>query len=610
MLESLERLSEGHLALIASSVARCDSYPPHSLAAKVVGNAAIQQLLAVYHVADTLSAATALLAQDAQVQTVITPDGQRVGRGWIQLTRTPSAHQGALKREREIIQLRGCIDDLVQREDALNHDVTRVKAELVAAEKDGEQQQRQLYAAHRHASELSGQLQGQQSRLDAAKQRLAQIAAEIAQWQETLADTEEEAAQARLRCEAARARCAELDAVRQVLVRERDQKIEARDHARRDAHAVQEALQELAIACESHAKQIQAYALNVGRMEAQCQELDQRLDALSTQLQADQVTHVAQLEEERSGAQRERIAAEQARAVAQAALEQVDQSLRDQEGERQQSDAQALVERDSIAKLKLEEQALQLRLEQLAATIETAGYTLTSLLETLAETAAATAWKSQLDQLDGRIRRLEPVNLAAIDEYAQQSERATYLEAQVTDLQLALATLEEAMQKIDRETRGRFKETFERVNAGVQTLYPRLFGGGHAYLELTSNDLLDTGVAIMARPPGKRVSSISLLSGGEKAMTAVALVFAIFQLNPAPFCLLDEVDAPLDEANVGRLASLVREMSEKVQFLFVSHNKATMEAADQLSGVTMREPGVSRLVSVDLAEAARLAEAV
>jgi chromosome segregation protein len=157
-----------------------------------------------------------------------------------------------------------------------------------------------------------------------------------------------------------------------------------------------------------------------------------------------------------------------------------------------------------------------------------------------------------------------------------------------------------------QETRGRFKETFDRVNAGVQELYPRLFGGGHAYLELTGEDLLDTGVSIMARPPGKRVSNISLLSGGEKALTAVALVFAIFRLNPAPFCLLDEVDAPLDEANVGRFSTMVTEMSEKVQFLFVTHNKATMEAAEQLSGVTMREPGVSRLVSVDLAEASRL----
>jgi chromosome segregation protein len=227
----------------------------------------------------------------------------------------------------------------------------------------------------------------------------------------------------------------------------------------------------------------------------------------------------------------------------------------------------------------------------------------------LPEDAEIARWRQRVGELETRIRRLEPVNLAAIQEYGEQSQRKEYLDAQHADLTTALETLEEAIRKIDRETRGRFKDTFDRVNAGVQELYPRLFGGGHAYLELTGEDLLDTGVSIMARPPGKRVSNISLLSGGEKALTAVALVFAIFRLNPAPFCLLDEVDAPLDEANVGRFCSMVTEMSDKVQFLFVSHNKATMEAAQQLAGVTMREPGVSRLVSVDLAEATRLAGA-
>ena len=163
------------------------------------------------------------------------------------------------------------------------------------------------------------------------------------------------------------------------------------------------------------------------------------------------------------------------------------------------------------------------------------------------------------------------------------------------------------IRRIDRETRGRFKDTFDQVNQGLQQLFPRLFGGGHAYLELTGEDLLETGVSVMARPPGKRNSSIQLLSGGEKALTAVALVFAIFQLNPAPFCMLDEVDAPLDDANVGRFCELVRSMSDQVQFIFISHNKVTMEIADHLMGVTMHEPGVSRLVAVDVEEAARLA---
>jgi chromosome segregation protein len=163
-----------------------------------------------------------------------------------------------------------------------------------------------------------------------------------------------------------------------------------------------------------------------------------------------------------------------------------------------------------------------------------------------------------------------------------------------------------AIQKIDRETRTRFKETYEKVNEGLGAMFPRLFGGGHAYLQLTEDDLLSTGVSVMARPPGKRNTSIHLLSGGEKALAAIALVFAIFELNPAPFCLLDEVDAPLDDINAIRFSELVKDMSERVQFIVVTHNKITMEIAQQLIGVTMNEPGVSRLVAVDVDEAVEL----
>jgi len=205
-----------------------------------------------------------------------------------------------------------------------------------------------------------------------------------------------------------------------------------------------------------------------------------------------------------------------------------------------------------------------------------------------------------------RIARLGPINLAAIEEYKQQSERKNYLDAQNADLEDALETLENAIRRIDKETRNRFKETFDRVNNGLQELFPKVFGGGSAYLEMTGDDLLDTGISIMARPPGKRNATIHLLSGGEKALTAIALVFSIFQLNPAPFCMLDEVDAPLDDANVGRYSRMVKEMSRDVQFIYISHNKIAMEMADQLMGVTMHEPGVSRLVSVDLEKAAEM----
>ncbi len=230
-----------------------------------------------------------------------------------------------------------------------------------------------------------------------------------------------------------------------------------------------------------------------------------------------------------------------------------------------------------------------------------------AIAATIPEEANEHDWQEKLEVINGKIQRLGAINLAAIEEHKQQQERKVYLDEQHADLQEAMDTLETAIRKIDKETRTRFKETFDKINAGLKDLFPKVFGGGHAYLELTGEDLLDTGVAVMARPPGKRNSTIHLLSGGEKALTAIALVFSIFQLNPAPFCMLDEVDAPLDDANVSRFCNLVKSMSEKVQFIYISHNKVAMEMAHQLAGVTMQEPGVSRLVAVDIDEAAAMA---
>ena len=239
--------------------------------------------------------------------------------------------------------------------------------------------------------------------------------------------------------------------------------------------------------------------------------------------------------------------------------------------------------------------------------MQAAKFELQAVLDSLSVGLEEQECEQSLEKLGNRIQRLGLINLAAIDEYQQQSERKVYLDKQNEDLEKALNTLQNAMRKIDKETRTRFKETFDKINAGLQNLFPRVFGGGHAYLDMTGDDLLDTGVAIMARPPGKRNSTIHLLSGGEKAMTAIALVFSIFHLNPSPFCMLDEVDAPLDDANVGRYANLVKEMAEYVQFIFITHNKITMEMANQLLGVTMHEAGVSRIVAVDLDEAAEMA---
>jgi len=256
---------------------------------------------------------------------------------------------------------------------------------------------------------------------------------------------------------------------------------------------------------------------------------------------------------------------------------------------------------------RLQKQTMFVQQQTLVERLKEDDWTVDTALETVTDDISLNGLQAELDELARKITRLGAINLAAIDEFRSQSERKQYLDSQHEDLTSALETLEAAIRKIDKETRSRFRDTFEEVNAGLQELFPRVFGGGSAHLEMTGDDLLDTGIAIMARPPGKKNSTIHLLSGGEKALTAIALVFSIFQLNPAPFCMLDEVDAPLDDANVGRYARMVKEMSEKVQFIYITHNKISMEVADQLLGVTMHEPGVSRLVSVDVEEAAELA---
>jgi chromosome segregation protein len=204
------------------------------------------------------------------------------------------------------------------------------------------------------------------------------------------------------------------------------------------------------------------------------------------------------------------------------------------------------------------------------------GHDLQETLGNVPEEATEAGFEEQVEKMERRITRLGPINLAAIDEYDTQAERKLYLDSQHDDLTEALETLRQAIQKIDLETRTRFKDTYERVNSGLQETFPRLFAGGTAFLEMTGDDLLNTGITMVARPPGKRNTSIHLLSGGEKALSAIALVFSIFELNPAPFCLLDEVDAPLDDANVGRFCELVKSMTDRVQFIVVTHSKITM----------------------------------
>jgi chromosome segregation protein len=266
--------------------------------------------------------------------------------------------------------------------------------------------------------------------------------------------------------------------------------------------------------------------------------------------------------------------------------------------------------RARITEFQLKEQAARIGFDQYDQLLTDAQADVAALAESVAQgTVKLSGMQSEIDRLHRDIAALGAVNLAALDELTASRERKSFLDAQMMDLNEAMTTLEDAIKKIDSETRDLLSGTFNSVNEHFGKMFPELFGGGNARLVITGDEILDSGVQVIAQPPGKKNQSIALLSGGEKALTAIALVFAIFQLNPAPFCLLDEVDAPLDDANTERYAKLVTRMSRETQFLFISHNKIAMEMSEQLIGVTMQEQGVSRIVAVDMDAALSLAEA-
>lgn len=264
--------------------------------------------------------------------------------------------------------------------------------------------------------------------------------------------------------------------------------------------------------------------------------------------------------------------------------------------------------KEHASKQHIELEGYKLRIQSLMDQLRELNTNIEGVKKDMPSDARESHWQAHLVKVAKDINVLGPINLAAIKEYEEQLSRKLYLDKQNDDLESALETLEAAIVKIDKQSRQQFKDTFEQVNSDLKSLFPKVFGGGSAYLDLTGDDMLETGVTIMARPPGKKNSTIHLLSGGEKALTALSLVFAIFRLNPAPFCMLDEVDAPLDDANVERFCNLVREMSQSVQFIYISHNKIAMEMASHLTGVTMFEAGVSRMVAVDIDEAIAMAE--
>jgi len=576
------------------------------LSSKVQGPAAVLEVLESVRVVGSLGEALQARRLLGRGESVITLSGEWVGRGWLRVARVGDPHAGVLEREQRLKALRGGGDEAGRRVRELESSLQAARAALGVAEVALDTVQGRSQQAHREHADLLGQLEASRARVQESTSRRQRLEEESTEVTREIGAIEETCAWARAELERGLVRLNELDAQRSKLDASRELARDTLVQARAAAQDAQLAARDLLVRVEGRRTAAGPIETGIARAVEQRVQLLARVSELESELVGGEGP-IHELEGVLEGLLSRRLEVETDLSQARRVLEEADAELRSLDERRQTAERRVNDAREAMEAARLAAQETRVRRESIAEQFAATQFDIEEIRAGLASGPEVVDWETQLADTRIEIDKLGQVNLAAIDELKENSERKEYLDRQYSDLNSALATLEDAMHKIDRETRTRFDDTFNRINAGLQEKFPRLFGGGHAYLELSGEDPLTAGVAIMARPPGKRNVTIAQLSGGEKALTAVALVFSIFDLNPAPFCLLDEVDAPLDENNIGRFCDIVREMANRIQFIFITHNKVTMELASQLLGVTMNEPGVSRLVAVDVDEAVRLA---
>ncbi|TAM11321.1 MAG: chromosome segregation protein SMC [Nevskiaceae bacterium] len=579
-----------------------------TLAAHVTGSAAVHEWLAGIHVAnDAAGAVAALAAITGAGESVVTPDGVWRGRGWVRYPCRNAADTGVIARGQLLRETQAASTAAQTRVRELDVVEQTLRAQIQTLEVERRDAATQLDRARARHGQRLAERQAQAVRLDQVRQRAATLAEELAALDSERCDIAQQWAAAREKLAALTATVEALRAERAQLTSVLQQARNVEAEARRAHGLAVESSNRAQVRAAGQASALQAARHNLDELQVQRATLAQALDAARVQdsdfaapvqacvAQAERARATLRQAEEKLRAGRERIA------IAEAAVREAQHALQASENRRDQV-------RETLQQARVAQEGERSRLQALDAQLGETQQDIAALEQALAVDAGIAAWEERLAQVAHRIERLGAINLAAIPELEEARGRATYFTAQRADLDAALTTLESAMTQLDRETRDMFRTTFERVDARFRECCPRLFGGGEAGLERTDDDWLACGVRVMVRPPGKRNTAIQLLSGGEKALSALALLFALFELNPAPFCLLDEVEAPLDEANVRRFSALVQDMSRNVQFVIITHNKVTMELAEHLHGVTMQEPGVSRLVSVDVREAERLTQ--
>ncbi|MFV2055398.1 MAG: chromosome segregation protein SMC [Thiohalomonadales bacterium] len=596
----------GNEMAVAAPVSINSRISADRLSDKVSANWNLHTVIGGIYCVESIEDAKQLVPHLEEHESVITKLGVWLGKNWLRINKAVDERAGVLQREQELSQVGSGIEECSAVVEEINEQLALQRSSLKQYESNWEQQQFERQQLNRKQSEFEARINAKTERVNQMRLRSEAIQVELEEIANQFTQNEEQVIDCRRRLQDAIEKMQLVTLRREALQSQRDEIQQHLQQSRQTARIDREQANELNIKINTITTEVSSIEQNQSRMQQQHEKMSQRQRELEDFIEQSREPLQA-LEIELEQYLSTRLETELRLTEARRSVESLDHALRERSSERTQIEQASQSVRSELDQMRLDWQESNVRRKTLEEALEETDYRLQTLFEEMEEGANIDEWQQRVDKTAQRLQRLGPINLAAIDEFKTQAERKEYLDAQHTDLFDALETLETAIKKIDRETRQRFKDTYDEVNDGFKAMFPKLFGGGHAYLELTGEDLLDTGVTVMARPPGKRNSTIQLLSGGEKALTAVSLVFAIFQLNPAPFCMLDEVDAPLDDANVGRFCSMVEEMSEKVQFIFITHNKITMELAQQLNGVTMYEPGVSRLVAVDVSEAVEMA---
>ncbi|MHB1221374.1 MAG: chromosome segregation protein SMC [Gammaproteobacteria bacterium] len=608
IVQHLGDFKSGNLCLFTPAEAKVASANVHKgvlLSQKVKSKWALDSLVAGIYVADSLEDALTLCESLDAAESVVTRDGLWLNRGWLKILRQDDPAAGVFQREQELKTLALRIDELIATQEALEDEIANQRQDIEELEQQRDHLQQSYNQQQAQYAQIAAQLKMKQERLLELEKQAERFRADIEEGSVNLQQAQGELTEARSVWEQAMNSLEQQSSSREDLVMERDKARQQLQSLRENANQKKSLMHELEIRVQTAKSQKTSLAQNIVRLKTHLASLEDRKSTLQRELSG--MPAVDALKEALSLALEKHVVVENELNTARAAVDALEQAFRKIEEKRQLIERESAKIRSKLESLRVECQGWKVKSETILEQFKETEFQLEDVLKDLAQDISTEEWQAKVDQTAQRIHRLGPINLVAIDEYATCLERKEYLDKQVADLQDGLATLEDAIAKIDKETKQRFKETFDKVNARFQELFPTIFGGGKAYLELTGEDLLEAGVTMMACPPGKRNSSIHLLSGGEKSLTAIALIFSIFHLNPAPFCLLDEVDAALDDANVLRFTRLVKVMAEKTQFLFISHNNLTIEMGEHLVGVTMNEPGVSRLVSVDLEKAISLA---